>query len=91
MNRFKYLYKTSFLFVRFFLLYDLTNNPTTFKFYRYVNPFDLDQSTPFFNCSSVRKIRIVVGWRRVHAGTQPLNMNIGPSFFIDCRMTARVD
>jgi hypothetical protein len=61
------------------------------SFYRNVYPFDLDQSTPFFSCSSVRKIRIVVGWRRVHAGTQPLNMNIGPSFAMDFRMTARVD
>lgn len=56
-------------------------------------------------------MRIVVGWRRVHAGTHlfmkvgmgektrdevedamyPLNMNIGPSFFIAVRMAPIVD
>ena len=62
-----------------------------YNFYTNVNPLDLDQSTAFFSCSSVKKMRIVVGCRRVQAGTQPLNMNIGPSFFIDERMTAMVD
>jgi hypothetical protein len=56
-----------------------------------VYPCSLDQSTPFFNCSSVKKMRMVVGCRRVHAGNQPLNMNIAPSFFSDVRITARVD
>ena len=49
------------------------------------------QSTKRFSCSSVMKIRIVVGWRRVHAGSQPLNMNIGPSFASDARITPSVD
>ena len=34
---------------------------------------------------------IVVGWRRVQAGTQPLNMNIAPSFFIEVRIICIVD
>lgn len=49
------------------------------------------QSTKRFSCSSVRKMRIVVGWRRVHAGSQPLNINIGPSFASDARITPSVD
>jgi len=32
-----------------------------------------------------------VGWRRDHAGTQPLNMNMGPSVAIEWRITARVE
>lgn len=50
----------------------------------------LVQSTTFFNCSSVKKIKIVVGWSRVHAGTQPLNMNIAPSFFSEVLITPMV-
>ena len=49
------------------------------------------QSTMFFSCSRVRKMRIVVGWRRDHAGSQPLNMNIGPSFANEARITPIVD
>lgn len=49
------------------------------------------QSTALFNCSSVMKMSIVVGWSRVHAGTQPLNMNIAPSLRIDCRIICSVD
>ena len=59
--------------------------------YNAVYPFERDQSTPFLSCSSVRKMSIVVGCKRVQAGTQPLNMNIAPSFLIDARMTPRVD
>lgn len=59
--------------------------------YKISQPFFLLQSTPFFNCSRVKKIKIVVGWRRVQAGTQPLNMNIAPSDCIEERMTASVD
>jgi hypothetical protein len=39
----------------------------------------------------MRKIRIVVGFRRVHAGSQPLNMNIAPSFLKELRITVIVD
>jgi len=56
-----------------------------------VKPFDREKSTPFFSCSSVRKIKIVVGCRRIHAGTQPLNINIGPSFFNEDLITPIVD
>ena len=49
------------------------------------------QSTAFRSCSRVTNIRIVVGCRRVHAGTQPLNMNIGPSFLKDVLITCSVD
>lgn len=31
---------------------------------------DLVQSTPRLSCSNVKKIRIVVGWSRIQAGTQ---------------------
>ena len=34
---------------------------------------------------------MVVGCRRVHAGSQPLNMNIGPSFAKEARITPSVD
>ena len=51
----------------------------------------LVQSVKFFNCSNVKKIKIVVGCRRVNAGTQPLNMNIAPSFLKELRITAMVD
>lgn len=34
---------------------------------------------------------MVVGWRRDHAGTQPLNMNIAPSFLNEFLITANVD
>lgn len=34
---------------------------------------------------------MVVGCNRDHAGTQPLNMNIGPSFFSEALITASVD
>jgi hypothetical protein len=34
---------------------------------------------------------MVVGCNRDHAGTQPLNMNIGPSFFSEVLITASVD
>jgi len=34
---------------------------------------------------------MVVGWRREKAGSQPLNMNIGPSFFSDVLITPRVE
>lgn len=51
----------------------------------------LVQSVKFFNCSNVKKIKIVVGCKRVKAGTQPLNMNIAPSFLREERITARVD
>jgi len=54
-------------------------------------PLDLTQSTRFLSCSSVKKIRIVVGCNLDHAGTQPLNMNIGPSFFNEDLITASVD
>ena len=36
-------------------------------------------------------MRIVVGWRRDHAGTQPLNMNMGPSFANEFLITLKVD
>jgi hypothetical protein len=36
-------------------------------------------------------MRIVVGWRRVHAGNQPLNINMAPSAFIEARITPIVD
>lgn len=49
------------------------------------------QSTKRFSCSSVKKMRMVVGWRRVHAGSHPLNMNIAPSFASDARITPSVD
>jgi hypothetical protein len=49
------------------------------------------QSTTFFSCSRVRKMRMVVGWRRDHAGSQPLNMNIGPSVANELRITPIVD
>jgi hypothetical protein len=39
----------------------------------------------------VRKMRIVVGCKRDHAGSQPLNMNMGPSVWSEVRMTASVD
>jgi len=51
----------------------------------------LFQSTIFLSCSSVKKIKTVVGWSRVKAGIQPLNMNIGPSFFKEVLITASVD
>jgi hypothetical protein len=54
-------------------------------------PFNRTQSTRFFSCSSVRKMRMVVGCNRVHAGTHPLNMNIGPSFRREVRITPMVD
>ena len=34
---------------------------------------------------------MVVGCRREKAGSQPLNMNIGPSFLREVRITPRVD
>lgn len=49
------------------------------------------QSTNCFSCSSVKKIRMVVGWRRVHAGSHPLNINIGPSLLSEARITPSVD
>lgn len=49
------------------------------------------QSTAFFNCSSVMKINMVVGWRRVQAGTHPRNINIAPSFLNEFLMTCMVD
>lgn len=49
------------------------------------------QSTRFLSCSKVMKMSIVVGCSRIHAGTQPLNMNIAPSLRIDRRMTSSVD
>jgi hypothetical protein len=39
----------------------------------------------------VRKIKIVVGCRRIHAGTQPLNINIAPSFLSEDLITPSVD
>lgn len=36
-------------------------------------------------------MRIVVGWRRDHAGSQPLNMNIGPSVAREERITPSVE
>jgi hypothetical protein len=36
-------------------------------------------------------MRMVVGWRRDHAGSQPLNMNIGPSLANELRITPSVD
>ena len=59
--------------------------------YRKVKPFDRVKSTPFFSCSSVRKIKIVVGCSRIQAGTQPLNMNIAPSFLSEDLITPSVD
>ena len=59
--------------------------------YTAVKPFDLDQSTAFFSCSNVKKIKMVVGCRRVQAGTQPLNMNIAPSLRIERLITSIVD
>lgn len=32
-------------------------------------------------------MRMVVGWRRIQEGTQPLSMNKGPSFLRDSRIT----
>jgi hypothetical protein len=34
---------------------------------------------------------IVVGCSLIHAGTHPLSMNIGPSFFMDLLITSNVD
>jgi len=36
-------------------------------------------------------MRIVVGCRRVQAGTQPLNMNMAPSFFKEALITPMVE
>jgi hypothetical protein len=36
-------------------------------------------------------MRMVVGCRRVQAGTQPLNINIAPSFFNELLITPIVD
>ena len=62
-----------------------------FPDYRNVKPFDRVKSTPFFSCSSVRKIKIVVGCSRIHAGTHPLNMNIAPSLLSEDLITPSVD
>src|SRR6266478_172957 len=51
----------------------------------------LVQSTTFFSCSRVTKIRIVVGCNLTQAGTQPLNMNIGPSLRNEFLITCSVD
>jgi hypothetical protein len=56
-----------------------------------VNPFALEKSTKFFSCSNVKNIRMVVGCSRVHAGSHPLNMNIGPSFRREVLITPSVD
>ena len=80
----------------------LPNNPILPKMITVVTPqlslapnqrfkVNLVQSVKFFNCSNVKKIKIVVGCRRVNAGTQPLNMNIAPSFLKELRITAMVD
>ena len=49
------------------------------------------QSTAFLSCSSVMKMSIVVGCSLVHAGSQPLNMNIAPSFALERRISSMVD
>lgn len=54
-------------------------------------PLRRAQSTTFLSCSSVTKMRIVVGCRRDHAGSHPLNMNAGPSVFNEWRITFNVD
>jgi hypothetical protein len=58
-------------------------------FFGFLTP--LVQSTTFLSCSSVRKMRMVVGCSRVKAGTQPLNMNMGPSALSEARITPIVD
>ena len=49
------------------------------------------QSTAFLSCSSVIKMSIVVGCSLVHAGSQPLNMNIAPSLRMLWRIICSVD
>ena len=54
-------------------------------------PLARPQSTKPLSCSNVTKMRIVVGCRRDHAGSHPLNMNAGPSVCIEWRITFSVD
>ena len=51
----------------------------------------LVQSTTFFSCSKVTKIKMVVGCSLIQAGTQPLKTNIGPSLRNEFLITSSVD
>lgn len=53
--------------------------------------YSLVQSTRFFSCSNVMKMSMVVGCSLIHAGTQPLSINIGPSFRMDLLINSNVD
>src|SRR3979490_3214806 len=55
------------------------------------NPASHPTSTPLFNWLNIRKIRIVVGCCREHAGTHPLKFNIAPSLAKEFFMRRRGD
>src|SRR3979490_630665 len=68
-----------------------TINPGLQPIHNTPNPASHTTSTPLFNWLNIRKIRIVVGCCREHAGTHPLKFNIAPSFSKEFLMRRRVD